>query len=72
MNKEKLIPIHPYAYRHKNYENDGEITGTINIKFDNKLEGRNCYEVTYPDGFVDYVQISDIDDGNYKIIRENE
>jgi hypothetical protein len=76
-----LKPIHPYAYRHKvkiegrEFEVMGIITGLYNIKPDNydnngnDLDFRICYEVTYLDGFVDYVPVSDVENGSWKIIE---
>lgn len=70
-----LKPIHPDAYRHnikiggREFEVEGIITGLFNIKPDGFDNLRICYEVTYLDGFVDYVPVSDVEDGSYKIIE---
>jgi hypothetical protein len=65
-----LKPIHVDAYRHKvkGYEVVGIITGLFNIKPDN-YDFRICYEVTYLDGFVDYIPVSEVENGIYKIIE---
>ena len=68
----KLIPIHPCAYRHRNYENEGKITNVLNVKPKENLDYRICFEVTFPDNFVDYVPVSEINDGNYKIVGDND
>lgn len=67
-----LIPIHPYAYRHKGYENHGMITGVYEIKPSVEADYRFCYQVCYPDGFKDQVPISEVECGNYKIVGINE
>lgn len=43
------------------------ITGLYHVE----LEGQDeclCYEVTYEDGFVDYVPLSEIEEGIYKFV----
>jgi len=70
--KTKLIPIHQCTYKHRYYENDGEITGVFNVKPKEDLDYRICYEIKYPDGFIDYVPVTDVQNGNYKIIGINE
>jgi len=67
-----LIPVHMDAYKHKGYENEGEITGIHNVKPNFNSDYRLCYVVQYPDGFEDLVPISEVEHGNYKIVGRNE
>lgn len=66
-----LKPIHPAAYRHiiSGQEICGAITGLYNVRPDDSEKVRLCYEVTYLDNFVDYIPVSDVEDGSYKIIE---
>jgi hypothetical protein len=66
----KLVPVHRYSYRRPNMENDSIITGVYNCIPDG-LSMRLCFQITYPDGFVDYVPISEITNGNYMVISED-
>lgn len=61
---------HPYAYRWNGSDNKGEITGVYNVAPD-KLKFRICYQITYPDGEVDYVPVEEFEDGTYKFICSN-
>lgn len=69
----KLIPVHPYCYKHKDYEkdidysNEGEITDVVNLK-PSENHFRLCFEVTYPDGFKDYVPVSNVLKGYNQIV----
>jgi len=65
----KLIPVHRYAYRHKKYEDDGIITGMYNVLPNHEQGYRLCYEVTYPDGFKDYVPVSNIESGVHRLCK---
>jgi len=67
----KLIPKHPFCYRHKNFENDGVITNLFNIKPDENSEFRLCFEITYPDGFKDLVPVSNVLKGHNDMVSEN-
>jgi len=67
-----LIPVHMDAYKHKGYENEGEITGIHSVKPNFNSDYRLCYVVQYPDGFEDLVPISEVKHGNYKIVGRNE
>ncbi len=51
---------HPYTFRSGK---SALITGVKRIM--DMSEKRICYEITFPDGFVDYVPLSDI--GNYRM-----
>ena len=64
-----LIPLSSWAYRHKRYENDGVITGVYNVLPNHEQGYRLCYEVTYPDGFKDYVPLSNIGDGVHLLVK---
>lgn len=64
----KLIPVHPYAYRHNGEMDGGCIVDVIMTKPENR-DWRVCYVVSYDDGeFLDYVPISEVEIGNYKIV----
>lgn len=65
----KLEPIHPYAYRREDGELP-EITDILNFKPEN-LEARMCVEVTYKDGFKDYIPVSEIGNGCYKVVKSS-
>ena len=67
-----IIPVHPDSYRHKGYENQGEIIGVHNVMPNLSSDFRICYVIIYPDGFEDYVPISEVECGNYKIVGRNE
>ncbi|MCR8641399.1 hypothetical protein NV379_01905 [Paenibacillus sp. N1-5-1-14] len=63
-----LEPVHPYAFRRPNCDIP-LITGLVHVKPDEKdLKERMCFEVTYEDGFKDYVPTSEVDDGSYKFV----
>lgn len=64
-----LQPIHPYAYR----RDDGELPLVLSVVMyepDGNLDKRVCYKVKYlNDGFTDYVPISEVENGNYKLVE---
>lgn len=61
-----IVPVHPYSYRRPNMENDGIVTGVYNVKPDNELDYRLCYQITYPDGFIDYMAFASLEYGEFK------
>lgn len=65
-----LKPIHRYAYRRENC-GDPLVTGVCFYKpearYGHEYEARLCYEVTYEDGFIDYVVITEVYDGVYQM-----
>jgi hypothetical protein len=61
-----LKPVHHYAYRRPNCDIP-LITGLVHVEL-NEDKDRLCYEVTYEDGFKDYVPTSEIIEGNYKFV----
>lgn len=56
-----ITGTHPYSFRSGTA---GLITG-VKIVTPDGLEPRACYEITYPDGFIDYTAIKT--DLTYKI-----
>lgn len=62
-----LQPLHPYAYIRPNCDIP-LITGLVHVETDNNKNGNVCYEVTYEDGFKDYVPITDVTDGSYRLV----
>jgi hypothetical protein len=62
-----LEPVHQYAYRRPNCAIP-VITGLVHIEPDDGSKERMCFEVTYEDGFKDYVPTSEIDAGHYKFV----
>lgn len=64
-----LQQTHTYAYR----RDDGELPLVVSIvmyKPTENLDKRVCYKVKYlSDGFIDYVPISEIENGNYKLVE---
>jgi len=64
----KLIPIDVDCYRHKNYENDGQITGIYNVRPSHTYPFRLCFEIIYPDGYKGFTPISEVINGNYRIV----
>ena len=63
----KINPTHRMAYKHKGFENDGIITGMFNVKPTHESEYRICYEVTYPDGYKDYIPVNNVENGYHKL-----
>jgi hypothetical protein len=61
-----LKSVHQYAYRRPNCDIP-LITGLVHVEPEEE-EGRLCFEVTYEDGFKDYVTMSDVDDGSFKFV----
>lgn len=61
-----LQPLHRYAYR-RDDNPIPKITGLFMIT-PHKMEPRLCYEVTYKDGFVDYVSLSDVISGAHQVV----
>lgn len=61
-----LEPVRPHAYRRPNCDIP-IITGLVHVEPD-EGEERLCFEVTYEDGFKDYVSMSDVSDGSYKFV----
>lgn len=64
--------VHPYAYRWNGFEDKGEITGVYNVKPTDSSEFRICYQITYPDGEVDYTPVSSFADGTYDFIAREQ
>ena len=62
--------IHPYAYRWNGYDDKGEITGVYNAKPSDDKDFRICYQITYPDGEVDYAPVECFNDGTYEYISK--
>ena len=65
-----LIAIHTYAYRTMAFE-DGGISKIVGVVFCTPPghEQRLCYKIEFDDGDIDYVPVSDIVKGHYKIIK---
>ena len=61
-----LIGVHPYTFR---CGQKGIITGVKYITPNEGDEPRLCYEVTYPDGAIDYVAFTMVENGDCKIGR---
>lgn len=61
-----LEPVHAYAYQRPNC-NSPLITGLVLVESESQNE-RICFELTYEDGFKDYVPVCDVDAGHYKFI----
>jgi hypothetical protein len=59
-----ILGTHPYAFR---CGKPGLITGVKKFT-DGSVKSRVCYEVTYPDGVVDYIPLCDMH--NYKIVED--
>ncbi|MCX4184201.1 hypothetical protein K4A81_10935 [Bacillus velezensis] len=63
-----INPVSPYAYKRKNEL--GIVIGFVGYKPKN-YESRLCYKVRFEsDGVVDYVPISDVEQGLYRLISE--
>ncbi|GAV11400.1 hypothetical protein [Paenibacillus sp. NAIST15-1] len=62
-----LEPLSIHAYRRPDC-GIPLVTGVYFIEPDEHLEGRLCYEVTYEDGYKDYVTKSDVDEGKYRFL----
>ncbi|OBZ15857.1 hypothetical protein A8L34_27820 [Bacillus sp. FJAT-27264] len=69
LSKSYLHPIHSYAYNPT--KGVPAITGLVYVIPEPTLPSRLCYEVTYSDGEVDYVAVSDVEQGSYKISASN-
>jgi len=69
--KAYLKPVHPYAYRHNGKEEPGEITGVFFVTPPNQAP-RPCYQIKFADGFIDYVAISEVENGNHELVKSNE
>lgn len=60
--------VSPYAYKRKNEL--GIVIGFVGYKPKNH-ESRLCYKVRFEsDGVVDYVPVSDVEQGLYRLISE--
>ena len=58
---------HPYAFR------SGETAGIIGVKLvkpEPRLDQRPCFETKFPDGEIDLVPISEVENGNYEIVSK--
>ncbi|MFF0828726.1 hypothetical protein ACFYU8_18020 [Brevibacillus sp. NPDC003359] len=62
-----LKPINIHAYRKESGELPS-ITGLFYVIPSPELTSRLCYEVTYADGEIDYVPVSDVESGNWEIV----
>lgn len=62
-----LEPIHIHAYRRPDCDIP-LITGLVEVEPANGEKERLCFEVTYEDGFKDYVPMSEVEDGSYKFV----
>jgi hypothetical protein len=63
-----LMPISSYGYRREGSGNP-LITGLCMVTPDGRTP-RVCYEVTFADGFVDHVAVSDVDSGAYALVDD--
>nr|WP_156736319.1 hypothetical protein [Mycobacterium sp. E3298] len=62
-----LEPVSTNSYRRPNCDIP-IITGLVHVEPDGGLKERICFEVTYEDGFKDYVPTSEVDAGSYKLV----
>ncbi|MEH6848152.1 hypothetical protein CON15_19350 [Bacillus cereus] len=66
-----VLPINLHAYRRQ-----GElpkVVGVVMFKPSGNFEERMCYKVEYhSDGFVDYIPMSGVEIGNYKLITQEQ
>ncbi|MCY7767974.1 hypothetical protein [Bacillus inaquosorum] len=61
-----INPVSSYVYKRKNEL--GIVIGFVGYKPKNH-ESRLCYKVRYEsDGMVDYVPVSDVEQGHYRLI----
>lgn len=65
-----LKPIRRYAFLHESGAN-GLIMGIFWVT-PQGCEQRPCYKLAYPDGLVDYVPVSDVQAGLYKIVESED
>jgi len=70
MVKAILKPVGSNSYRHNDSMEGGVITG-VHFVTPNGLPSRYCYEVTYNDGFVDYVPMSSVKFGDWTLEYRN-
>lgn len=68
--KAYLKPNHQHAYVKKEIGLP-EITGLYYVVPEPRFPSRLCYEVTFPDGEVDYVAYQDVESGYYKIVVQD-
>jgi len=64
-----LVGKHHYAFR------SGEpalITGVRTIQPDYSHPARVCYEILFPDGVIDYVPVSEVENENHVFCTKNE
>ncbi|MDO6628772.1 DUF4259 domain-containing protein [Bacillus thuringiensis] len=66
-----VLPVNLHAYRRQ-----GElpkVVGVVMFKPSGNFEERMCYKVEYhSDGFVDYIPMSGVEIGNYKLITQEQ
>ena len=60
----KGVGIHSYKLNEV-----AEIIGVVMVTPEG-LKERPCFEVLYQDGFINYIAMSDVEEGNYKIIPD--
>lgn len=63
-----ITGVHPYAFR------SGEsafIIGAAMITPENNLPERLCYQIIFDDGQTDYVPVSCLNDGSYRVEAES-
>lgn len=66
-----MLPIHPYAHR-RNQEL-AQVIGVHMFKPMEHLKARMCYKVRFhSDGFTDHVTFTDVENGHYKLITQEE
>lgn len=61
-----LEPVNINAYRRPNFDIP-LITGLVHVEPEG-LKEHLCFEVTYEDGFKDYVPTSEVEQGNHKFV----
>lgn len=57
-----IVGVHRYSFR------NGEqalITGVKTIQPTDQHKARVCYEILFADGMIDYVPVSEVENGNY-------